>query len=93
MRLLRWALLAAAVAAPLAMAGSGPASAASGCSCLSITSLGFCTRYACGGPHLQSVKPENFKNARSVKDCRRSQMLLCDGNECKAVCEVKKKKK
>ena len=91
MRWLRWALLAAALAAPLAVAGSGPASAATSCSCQSITSSGFCTRYHCGGLLLVQSVGESFKDARSARDCPRAQMLLCDGDDCKAVCAVKKK--
>ena len=89
MRLLPLAALAAAVATAVAIAGSSAAIAAKSCPCSSILSSGFCTEY---GPctELKESVP-TFNPVRSAKQCRHSQMLLCDDSSCKLVCNPSKK--
>jgi hypothetical protein len=89
MRLVFLTVMAAAVAAVVAIAASGPATAARSCSCLSILSSGFCTEY--GHCHDLEASVPTFKPVRSAKQCRHSQTLLCDNDTCKVVCDPSKK--
>ena len=89
MRVLSLTAMAAAVVAAVAIAGSSAATAAQSCPCSNILSSGFCTEY---GPctELKESVP-TFKPVRSAKQCRHSQMLLCDNGTCKVVCDPSKK--
>ena len=89
MRLVPLTLISAVVAVSVAIAASGPAAAARSCSCLSILSSGFCTEY--GHCHELEASVPTFKPVRSAKQCRNSQMLLCDNDSCKVVCDPSKK--
>jgi hypothetical protein len=83
MRFLRLTLIAATLAAPLAIAASGPANAAKSCKCSQSTQSG-CTEWNDCHEVLEAAPP--FRQARSTRDCRNSQRLLCDGESCKLVC-------
>ena len=83
MRFLRLTLIAAILAAPLAIAASGPANAARACKCSQSTQSG-CTEWKDCHEVLESAP--SFRQARSTRDCRHSQMLVCDNNACKLVC-------
>jgi hypothetical protein len=89
MRLLSLTLMVAAVAASVAIAASGPAAAAQSCTCLSILSSGFCTEY--GHCHELEMSVPTLKPVRSARECRKSQVLICDFNSCKVVCDPSKK--
>jgi hypothetical protein len=90
--LLRLALMAALVAAPVAIAASRPSTAAKRtCTCASILSTGNCTEWKDCHDVLESA--DSFRPVRSVRDCRRSQVLLCDDNSCKLVCKTPNKPK
>jgi hypothetical protein len=90
MRLLYLTLMTAAVAASVAIAASSPAAAIQTCKCNDILmSSGFCTEWTCGpGPEM-SVS--TFKSIRSARECRKSQVLVCDYGACKVVCDPSKK--
>jgi len=90
MRLLRLALMAAAVAVPLVIAGSS-SDAACFRRCTDINPVsGECTRH---GPceEMKASVAAKLKPLRSPKSCRRSQGLLCDYGTCKPVCNPNKK--
>ncbi len=89
MRLLRLTLMGAAVAAPIAIAASSPASAVCIRKCTDILSSGVCSRY--GSCEEVSESAGTFRPVRSAKDCRRSQALRCDYNSCDLVCNANKK--
>ena len=89
MRLLSLTLMVAAVAASVAIAASGPAAAAQSCTCLSILSSGFCTEY--GHCHELEMSVPTLKPVRSARECRKSQVLVCDYGACKVVCDPSKK--
>jgi hypothetical protein len=89
MRLLSLTLMVAAVAASVAIAASGPAAAAQSCTCLSILSSGFCTEY--GHCHELEMSVPTLKPVRSARECRKSQVLICDFNSCKVVCDPSQK--
>jgi hypothetical protein len=88
-RFLRLTLIVAVVTVPMAIAVSSPVNAARTCKCSGITSGGSCTRWGDCHEVLESVG--TFRPVRSARDCRRSQMLLCDDNSCKLVCYSNKK--
>jgi hypothetical protein len=91
MRLLPLTLMVAAIAASVAMAASGPAAAATSCTCTSILPSGHCIEY--GNCHVleMSVPVPTLKPIRSAKECRKSQVLICDYSACKVVCDPSKK--
>ena len=90
MRLLPLTVMTAVAAVSVAIAASGPATAIQTCKCNDILiSSGFCTEWTCGpGPEM-SVS--TFKSIRSARECRKSQMLVCDFGACKVVCDPSKK--
>ena len=89
MRLLSLTAMTAVVAAFVAIAASGPATAAQSCTCLSILSSGFCTEY--GHCHELEMSVPTLTPVRSARECRKSQVLICDFNSCKVVCDPSKK--
>jgi hypothetical protein len=88
MRLLGLTLMMAVVAATVAITASRPATAATSCTCTGILHSGQCTEYNCH-ELLMSITP--LTPIRSAKDCRQSQVLVCDFNSCKLVCDPTKK--
>ncbi len=86
MRFLRLTFMAAVVTAPLAIAASSPVNAAKWCKCSGLSSSG-CTEW---GNCVEVPESAAFRPVHGVSDCRRSQMLLCDGSSCKLVCDSKK---
>jgi len=89
MRLLTLTLMVAAVAASVAIAGSRPATAAQSCKCTNILASGFCTEY--GECHVLEMSVPTLTPVRSARECRKSQVLICDFNSCKVVCDPSKK--
>ena len=89
MRLLPLTLMVAAVAASVAIAASRPATAATSCTCTSILSSGHCTEY--GNCHVLEMSVPTLKPIRSARECRKSQVLICDYSTCKVVCDPSKK--
>jgi hypothetical protein len=83
MQFLRLTLIAAALTGPLIIAASGPADAAKACKCSQSTQSG-CTEWNDCHEVLESAP--SFRQALSTRDCRHSQMLVCDGDSCKLVC-------
>ncbi|HEY1543413.1 MAG TPA: hypothetical protein VGG01_13455 [Xanthobacteraceae bacterium] len=69
-----------------------PAMAASHCSCDDDALLpsGVCRQYHC--VPVEAATP-GFRQIRSSSECRRSRVLLCDGDTCKLGCETKAAKK
>jgi hypothetical protein len=83
--------MAALAAAAMVTAAHQPAEAAQSCTCTSILSSGYCTEY--GKCHeLEMISSSTaFRPVRSLRDCRGSQQLICDGGSCKIVCPTAKK--
>ena len=89
MGFLRLTVMTAVAAVSVVIAASGPAAAVQTCKCNSIVSSGFCTEWICGpGPEM-SVP--TLKSVRSARECRKSQVLVCDFGACKVVCDPSKK--
>lgn len=78
-------VMAAVVTTTLAIAASSPVNAAKWCKCSGAFSSGCIEWGNCGDAPAAAFRP-----VRSVTDCRRSQMLLCDGSSYKLVCYSKK---
>ena len=89
MRLPALTVMTAVAAVSVAIAASGPAAAVQTCKCNSIVSSGFCTEWICG-PGPEMAVP-NLKSVRSARECRKSQILVCDYGACKVVCDPSKK--
>jgi hypothetical protein len=89
MRVLRLTAMAALAAAAMVTAAHQPAEAAQSCTCTSILSSGYCTEY--GNCHELEMIGTPFRPVRSLRDCRGSQQLICDGGSCKIVCPTAKK--
>jgi hypothetical protein len=90
MRLLSLAVMTVVAAASVAIAASGPASAFQRCTCNSIVSSGFCSEWTCGPVNVEMSVP-TLKPVRSARECRKSQVLVCDYGACKVVCDPSKK--
>jgi hypothetical protein len=89
MRLLHLALIGALMTVPMVMAGSNSADAARFCKCTSILPSGTCNGW--GDCRELSESIGNFRSVRSTRDCRHSQVLACDYDSCKIVCDAKQK--
>ena len=89
MRVLSLTVMAAAVVAAVAIAGSSAATAAQSCPCSNILSSGFCTEY--GHCHELEMSVPTLQPVRSARECRKSQVLICDFNSCKVVCDPSQK--
>ena len=72
--------------------GTGPTMAGDHCSCLSITSSGYCTKYSSCEPLPMFAPTPPLKPSTSLKDCPRRQALICDSGTCTVVCDPPKKK-
>lgn len=72
-------------AAVMAMAAMFPAAASTICPCSSgtLTAGGHCTTF---GPCTISTHPEAMKPLHSVRACKHSQAISCDGDTCSLVC-------
>lgn len=88
MRLLGLTLVVAAVAASVAITAGRPATAATSCRCTGILGSGTCTEYDC---HELPMSITPLRPIRSAGECRKSQVLVCDFNSCKVVCDPTKK--
>ena len=89
MRLLSLAVVTAA-AVSMAIAASAPANAIQRCTCNSILGSGFCTDWTCSSAPIDMSVP-TLKPVHSARECRKSQVLMCDYSACKVVCDPSKK--
>ena len=74
-------ILMAAVITPLAIAAITPVNAAKACKCSVLSRSGCIEWNSCN-----DVPGSDFRRVRSTKDCRGSQLLVCDGTTCKLAC-------
>jgi len=92
MRVLRSALMAVMLAAPVLLAANGSADAACFRKCTAINSSGTCTAHEGTCEPVEASIGNKLKPLKDGMRCR-SQGLLCDYTGCKPVCGTLPKKK